>query len=377
VGQLANVYDALKHELWTVILPYLTDDLAERERQLAEMAAVWEQARAMGIPPAIGMQDPDLAVVTGAWAEARAAAEAWYASPLPGYRPRALGTLAQLARAQGRVVEAERYRREQFPAGPASEPGGVVIIWGLHALREAAALALDTGDPPGAKAWLTAHDRWLAWSGAVLGQSEGQALWAQYHRAAGDVVTACEHAEHALASASAPRQPLALLAAHRILGELDTAARRFDAAHTHLAAALALADACRAPYERALTLLARADLAAAQGENAAASAALAEVRALCTPLDAQPALAQADRITASLTTGTAPLASTTPFPAGLSAREVEVLRLVAAGLGNAAIAERLSLSPSTAKVHVANIFAKIGVRNRAAATRFALDHGLV
>ena len=63
-------------------------------------------------------------------------------------------------------------------------------------------------------------------------------------------------------------------------------------------------------------------------------------------------------------------------PAGLTAREVEVLRLVAAGLSNAEIAERLFLSPSTVKAHVANIFAKIGVHNRAAATEFALRHGI-
>jgi DNA-binding NarL/FixJ family response regulator len=63
-------------------------------------------------------------------------------------------------------------------------------------------------------------------------------------------------------------------------------------------------------------------------------------------------------------------------PTSLSTREIEVLRLVAAGLSNAAIAERLYLSPSTVKVHVGNIFAKLEVTNRAAATRFAIDHGL-
>jgi DNA-binding NarL/FixJ family response regulator len=63
-------------------------------------------------------------------------------------------------------------------------------------------------------------------------------------------------------------------------------------------------------------------------------------------------------------------------PVGLSAREVEVLGLVAAGLSNAEIAALLSLSPRTVKAHVANIFGKLGVANRAAATRFALDHGL-
>ena len=52
------------------------------------------------------------------------------------------------------------------------------------------------------------------------------------------------------------------------------------------------------------------------------------------------------------------------------------LWLVAQGLSNAAIAERLFLSPRTVKSHVANIYTKLGVANRAAATRYALDHGL-
>jgi DNA-binding NarL/FixJ family response regulator len=60
----------------------------------------------------------------------------------------------------------------------------------------------------------------------------------------------------------------------------------------------------------------------------------------------------------------------------LTAREAEVLRLVATGLSNAEIVERLYLSPRTVKVHVANGFAKIGVHNRAAATEFVLRHGL-
>jgi DNA-binding NarL/FixJ family response regulator len=212
---------------------------------------------------------------------------------------------------------------------------------------------------------------------ATLGRSEGEVLEAAWHRAAGDLAQARRHAEEALRCATNPRQPLALLAAHRTLGELDVAARRFDPAHAHLDIALALAAACRAPWERALTLLARAELAVAQGDHAAATSALDEVRAICIPLDARSALVRTDRIAAKLTHGDAPIAASAAFPAGLTVREVEVLRLVAAGLSNAVIAERLFLSPSTVKVHVANIFAKLGVTNRAAATRYAVDHGLV
>lgn len=61
----------------------------------------------------------------------------------------------------------------------------------------------------------------------------------------------------------------------------------------------------------------------------------------------------------------------------LSPREVEVLRLVAAGHTNHEIAERLVLSTHTVARHVQNIYAKVGVSSRAAATAYAFDHGLV
>jgi DNA-binding CsgD family transcriptional regulator len=66
-----------------------------------------------------------------------------------------------------------------------------------------------------------------------------------------------------------------------------------------------------------------------------------------------------------------------PFPLGLSGRELEVLRLVADGLTNAQVAERLFLSPKTVSSHLVSIFGKLGVTSRASATRFAIEHGLV
>jgi non-specific serine/threonine protein kinase len=73
----------------------------------------------------------------------------------------------------------------------------------------------------------------------------------------------------------------------------------------------------------------------------------------------------------------APDAPPPSYPAGLTAREVEVLRLVAQGLTNARVAERLFLSPRTVNAHLRTIYGKIGVSSRAAATRFASEHGLV
>ena len=64
------------------------------------------------------------------------------------------------------------------------------------------------------------------------------------------------------------------------------------------------------------------------------------------------------------------------YPAGLSAREVEVLRLVTAGLTNVAVAERLYLSPRTIDQHLRSIYNKLGVSSRTAAARFAIEHRL-
>jgi DNA-binding NarL/FixJ family response regulator len=64
------------------------------------------------------------------------------------------------------------------------------------------------------------------------------------------------------------------------------------------------------------------------------------------------------------------------LPGGLSAREVEVLRMVAAGQTNRAIAAELGLSERTIDRHVSNIFAKLAVSSRASATAFAVEHDL-
>jgi ATP/maltotriose-dependent transcriptional regulator MalT len=65
------------------------------------------------------------------------------------------------------------------------------------------------------------------------------------------------------------------------------------------------------------------------------------------------------------------------FPDGLTRREVEVLRLVASGMSNREISAALVLSLRTAARHVTNIYAKIGARNRADATAYAIRHNLI
>ena len=63
-------------------------------------------------------------------------------------------------------------------------------------------------------------------------------------------------------------------------------------------------------------------------------------------------------------------------PAGLTERELEVLLLVAEGLSNTQIAERLVISAATVKTYLSAIYAKLGVSSRTAAMRYVIDHHL-
>jgi DNA-binding CsgD family transcriptional regulator len=67
----------------------------------------------------------------------------------------------------------------------------------------------------------------------------------------------------------------------------------------------------------------------------------------------------------------------TSYPADLSAREVEVLKLVARGMTNAQIGQELFISPRTVNAHMGSVYHKIGSSTRAEAARFATEHGLL
>jgi DNA-binding NarL/FixJ family response regulator len=68
--------------------------------------------------------------------------------------------------------------------------------------------------------------------------------------------------------------------------------------------------------------------------------------------------------------------SLSSYPACLTAREVEVLRLVAQGLTNSQIAIQLAISAGTVNAHMTSLYRKLNTSSRAAATRFAVEHGL-
>ena len=110
------------------------------------------------------------------------------------------------------------------------------------------------------------------------------------------------------------------------------------------------------------------DRHAALGDDDTAALELEAARGVFEQLGATPDLAKVDSLTRDAPSVDAH---------GLTPRELQVLRLVAAGETNNAIAAELVLSDRTVDRHVSNIFTKLGVSSRAAATAYAYEHQLV
>lgn len=117
--------------------------------------------------------------------------------------------------------------------------------------------------------------------------------------------------------------------------------------------------------------------------------AIADVRSGAAGLSPQVQLRLLERFSAGEAAPTAPAAAgpsavgpsaaagpSAVLPDGLTAREAEVLALIADGLSNVEIAARLVVSPATVKTHINNLFAKTAVRDRAQAVAYAFRHGL-
>ena len=119
------------------------------------------------------------------------------------------------------------------------------------------------------------------------------------------------------------------------------------------------------PYETARTQVLLGRALRALGDEESATSELAGAARALAALGAEPAAQEVARLMAPGT-----------LPGGLSAREAEVLRLVAAGRSNPQIAEALYLSEKTVARHLSNIFNKLDVSSRTAAAAYAYEHGL-
>ena len=287
----------------------------------------------------------------GAWAEALVEARRAGKRCMDAENPRAAGEAAYLQgdlhRLQGRFSAAEDAYREASNRGCETQPG--------LALLRAAQGSTDAA--------LVAVRRAL---GETTGPSERARLLpalVEISLAAQDLATAraaCAELEVVAAAYGSPM--LHAMAAHA-RGALELAGGHGDAALPSLRRAAHTWQELDAPYEvaRARALIARACRALGDGDTARME--LDAARETLARLGAAPDLARLDE----------------PGPTrhGLTARELEVLRLVASGASNKVTAAELVLSEKTVERHLSNIFAKLGVSSRAAATAFAYEHGLL
>jgi DNA-binding CsgD family transcriptional regulator len=162
--------------------------------------------------------------------------------------------------------------------------------------------------------------------------------------------------------------PLLAAASGHAFGALQLAAGNIDAASTSLREACETWRELEMPYDEARTRLLLAAVCERRGDQDGRRLEIETARRIFTQLGAEPCLAR-------IATGTA--AAADRRVGALSERETQVLRLIAAGKTNRAIANELYLSEKTVARHVSNIFDKLGVSSRTGATAWAFQHHLI
>jgi DNA-binding CsgD family transcriptional regulator len=292
----------------------------------------------------------------GAWMEALEEARRAVERCLEGQNPRAAGQAAYLQgdlhRLRGSFAAAEQAYREASSHGREPQPG-LALLRLAQGNIEAASAAIqralgETRDRPGRAALLPAI--------------------VEIALAAGDVEaarSACRELEEIAAGYEAGMLDAAVLSAK---GAVNLARGDPEPALVLLRRASQAWLELDAPYEcaRARVLIAQACLAL--GDAEAATMEREAARNAFAMLGAAPDIA-------SIAAQARRAGSREPH--GLTGREHEVLRLVAAGRTNKSIAAELVLSERTVERHVSNIFAKLGVSSRAAATAFAYEHKIL
>ena len=164
---------------------------------------------------------------------------------------------------------------------------------------------------------------------------------------------------------------LVVATAAQARGEIELVDGDAYAALAALRRALGLWQELQAPYPAARTRVSIALACRALGDEDGAALELDAARAAFERLEAAPDLAHVDALRAR------PLVSAAAARGGLTPRELTVLKLVATGRTNRQIAAELHLSEKTVDRHVSNIFAKLDVPSRAAATAYAFRHRLL
>jgi DNA-binding CsgD family transcriptional regulator/tetratricopeptide (TPR) repeat protein len=291
----------------------------------------------------------------GAWGnaleEARRACD-WLSHPPgpPGVAGMAFYQLAELYRLRGELAEAEEAYRRASQQGRTPQPGLALLRLAKGQIAAAAAVRTALGQ---------AQDR--------AARSQLLAALVDIVLAAGDVPAARAAADELAKLGGALDAPLLGAVAAHAQGAVLLAEGDAPAALAALRRAWAAWQEVEAPYEAARVRVLVGLACRRLGDEDTAAMELDAARRVFQELGAAPELARVERLAR-------PAA---PTPAGrLSAREVQVLALVAAGNSNRAIAAELFLSEKTVERHVSNILAKLGVGSRTAAAAYAFEHGI-
>ncbi|GAA4629896.1 LuxR C-terminal-related transcriptional regulator [Actinoallomurus vinaceus] len=266
----------------------------------------------------------------------------------------ALYEAGEARRLRGDATAAEDFFRRAHQLGRDPQPG-------------LALLRLDQGRMDAAAASIRAA--LVAESGNALARARLHPAQVEIALAAGDPGTARASAAELEATAATYGSSGLRAEAAQALGAVLLADGKADDALAVLRTARRMWQELDAPYAVARTRLLLAEVYLALGDEDAAhlesEAAHDRLRGLGAPPH--------DRGTAPLRDGPGRRA---PLPDGLTEREAEVLRNVAAGDSNRQVATALRLSEKTVARHLSNIFAKLGLSSRTAAAAYAFEHGL-
>jgi len=305
----------------------------------------------------------ELLTLHGGWSEAMAEARSASSLARPGGDPIAADARyreAEVHRLRGEEAEADDAYREANRLGRIPQPGLALLRLAQGRVTEAAAAlrrAIEeaAGDAGGDRAKLLA-----AGVEAMV--------------AAGEAAHARTVADELAGLAAGRSAPLLVAMAARADGEVRLAAGDPAGALASLRRALVAWHAIDAPYEAAACRVLIARACRAMGDEETAGLELDAARRTFQGLGAAPALAALAVLDSP---APSPASDAASRPAGLTPRELEVLRLVATGRTNRSIADELVLSEKTVARHVANIFTKLGVSSRSGATAYAYEHGVV
>ena len=244
--------------------------------------------------------------------------------------------------------------------------------YGFEPMPGLALLELARGDISAAAAGIR---RALADTGPPTRRPMLLAAAVEIFIAADDLAAARLAADELAATAQASTSPVLRAMAEHAVGAVVLGEGAPALALVHLRAAAEVWQRLQMPYEAARTGVAFALSCTALGDSISASIEFDNARHTYGELGARPDLARLRSIMSGLD---APPGVAQPATGPvLSSRELEVLTHVASGKTNREIAADLVISPHTASRHVENIFAKLGVRSRAAATAYAYEHGLL